>query len=155
MPLLIFSSRLQQLMEPENISKRKLSIGTNVDRKSITTYLEGSCLPRYDALARIADYFEVSTDYLLGLKEADVYCYHTKCQIQEIPALFVSRLKSLMQEKGLSQGKLAKKLEMQQASISKWIRMRTMPETFVFIDLAKEFDCTVDFLLGREKKSGI
>lgn len=109
MPLLIFSSRLEQLMKPENISKRKLSIETHVDRASITTYLQGSCLPRYEALARIADYFEVSADYLLGLEEENIYCYHTVCEIEEIPDLFICRLKELMREKGFSARKVSRK----------------------------------------------
>ena len=156
MPLLIFSSRLEQLMKPENISKRKLSIESHVDRASITTYLQGSCLPRYEALARIADYFEVSADYLLGLEEENIYCYHTVCEIEEIPDLFICRLKELMREKGFSQGKLAEKIKMQQASISKWIRKRAMPETFALMDLAtKAFDCKVDYLIGREINSNI
>ena len=66
MPFLVFSSRLQKLMDEESVSKRKLSIKTQVDRKSITTYLQGECLPRWEALALIADFFVVSADYLLG-----------------------------------------------------------------------------------------
>ena len=113
-------------------------------------------MPRYEALARIADYFEVSADYLLGLEEENIYCYHTVCEIEEIPDLFICRLKELMREKGFSQGKLAEKIKMQQASISKWIRKRAMPETFALMDLAtKAFDCKVDYLIGREINSNI
>lgn len=152
MPLLIFSTRLRYLMETEKISKRGLSIKAKIERKSITNYVNGIFLPRYDTLARIADFFEVSTDYLLGLEEENIYCYQTSCDITDIPHLFVSRLKDLMLQENLSQGKLAKKLNMQQAGISKWLRMKTMPETFVLMDLAKVFDCSVDFLIGRERK---
>lgn len=151
MPLLIFSKNLKKLMDDEKISKRKLSLGTKVDRKSIRDYLEGTSLPRYDALARIADYFEVSADYLLGRENETSYCYKTNCEIEQIPTLFISRLKDFMKRNGLSQGKLAKNLNMQQASVSKWIRGKTMPETFVLMDLAKIFDCKVDYLIGREK----
>ena len=62
----IFSSRLQQLMATENLSARKLHIETKISRKSIGSYLKGLWFPRYDILARLADYFEVSTDYMLG-----------------------------------------------------------------------------------------
>ena len=148
---ILFGERLEILMSDEKVSKRKLSLNTGVDRKSIGSYLRGICLPRFDALAKIADFFEVSVDYMLGLEEESIYCYKTTCQTNAIPNVFVGRLKELMLEKKLSQGKLAKKLNMQQASISKWIRFRTMPETAVFIELARVFDCTVDYLIGRSK----
>lgn len=153
MLLSIFSSRLQGLMEDEKISKRHLSIKAGVERKSITAYLRGECLPRYDHLTRIADFFEVSADYLLGIKNDSSQCYASTCKIEEIPQLFVARLKESMQTEGFSQGKLAKAINMQQASVSKWIRMKTMPETAIFVELAKIFRCSVDYFIGREPKA--
>ena len=152
MPLLIFSSRLHQLMQAEKTSKRKLSNEINVDRKSIRTYLQGECLPRYDTLAAIADYFEVSADFLLGLENDSVCCYKTFCKKEEIPQIFIARLVELMHEKNLSQGKLAKQIKMTQPSVSKWIKGKTMPETFALIDIAKHLNCKVDYLIGREQK---
>lgn len=155
MPFLVFSSRLQKLMDEESVSKRKLSTKTQVDRKSITTYLQGECLPRWEALTLIADFFEVSADYLLGREEETGYCYRSVRPIEEIPALFVRRLKELMDGKSLSQTALSKKLHMQQASVSKWLRQKSMPETFVLMDLSDIFDYPVDYFLGREQKSSL
>ena len=87
----------------------------------------------------------------MGLSDNCVDCYKTMCIIEDIPKVFVDRLKEFMLEHKMSQGKLARRLKMQQASVSKWLRFKTMPETFVLIDLAKIFDCSVDFLLGRDK----
>ena len=151
MPVLLLSSRLKELMESEKISKRKLSLEAKVERKSITTYLKGVCIPRYDALARISDFFEVSSDFLLGFEKENYYCYKTTCPIDEIPSLFADRLKKLMIENKLSQGKLAKKLTMQQTCVSKWLRMITMPETPVLTELSKIFDCKIDYFIGRER----
>lgn len=149
---ILFDLRLQELMNTEKISKRKLSIGAQVERKSISMYLEGICLPRYDALARISDYFEVSSDFLLGLEKESFYCYKTCCNIDDIPVLFISRLKSFMLEHNLSQGKLSKLLNIKQPSISKWLKMKTMPETPIIVKLAEVFDCSVDYFIGREQK---
>ena len=151
MPLLIFSLRLKQLMDAEKLSVRKLSLQTKVDRSSITTYVQGSSVPRVDALARIADYFEINSDFLLGIDEESTYAYKTSCDYNEIQNVFVTRLKELMKEKQLSQNKLAEKIKMQQASISKWLRGQTTPDIFALIDLAKVFNCKVDYLIGRER----
>lgn len=57
MPVLLLSSRLKELMESEKISKRKLSLEAKVERKSITTYLKGVCIPRYDSTCPYIGFF--------------------------------------------------------------------------------------------------
>ena len=147
-----FSKRLTQLMDTEKVSVRKLSIKTQISRRSIRLYMLGLCLPRYDSLAKIADYFEVSTDYLLG-KDAECFdSFTTVCEIHEIPQHFVTCLQALMNENRFSQGELSRRLHMKQTSVSKWIRMRTMLETDALAALSDIFDCKVDYLINREKK---
>lgn len=145
-----FDMILKQLMKDEEVSKRALSIGTNIDRRSITSYLQGVTLPRYDALAKISDYFEVSADALLGLEDFDYKSHHTQVEIKDIPIVFVARLSELMQNKSYSQNKLAQEINMQQASVSKWLRMKTMPEAEALAELARVLHSKVDFLIGRE-----
>ena len=147
----IFSSKLCQLMQTEKVSICKLSINAEVQRKSISLYLQGKCMPRYDSLARIADYFMVSADYLLG-KEEDYYAsYKTVCAIREIPEHFVKCLEKFMNEYNLSQGELSRRLHMQQATVSKWLHQKAMPEPDAFLALAKLFDCKVDYFFNREQ----
>ena len=67
MPLPIFSERLKDLMLIEGVSQHKLSSAANVQRKSVSNWLRGTNYPRYDALIRVADYFHISTDYLIGI----------------------------------------------------------------------------------------
>ena len=67
MPLPIFSERLKDLMLIEGVSQHILSSAANVQRKSVFNWLRGINYPRYDALIRVADYFHISTDYLLGI----------------------------------------------------------------------------------------
>ena len=67
MPLPIFSERLKDLMLIEGVSQHKLSSAANVQRKSVSNWLRGINYPRYDALIRVADYFRISTDYLIGI----------------------------------------------------------------------------------------
>ena len=145
-----FYSILQKLMADESVSINKLSKDKGIGRKSIAAYLNGECLPRYFILVKIADYFEVSTDYLLGLEPFDGRCYKSSCEEDEIPERFLKQLKALMQEKKLTQYRLAKKLKVEQTTVSKWFNRKTMPETQIFIFLANIFDCKVDLLLSRE-----
>ena len=63
-----FSKRLKDLMEMEGLSNRALSMKINVDRASIRLWLSGRFYPRYDALIKLAAFFNVSIDYLIGLE---------------------------------------------------------------------------------------
>lgn len=60
-----FIKRLNQLMREEKITEYKLTQELNLSKSAIWNWKQGS-LPTADKLIKLADYFEVSTDYLLG-----------------------------------------------------------------------------------------
>ncbi len=65
-----FPSRLRQLIKDHDITQDQLSKAVGVSRGSIGQYANGDSSPKYDALIAIAKYFNVSTDYLLGLSSS-------------------------------------------------------------------------------------
>jgi len=60
-----FIKRLEQLMYDEKISEYKLTQELNLSKSAIWNWKQGS-YPTADKLVKLADYFEVSVDYLLG-----------------------------------------------------------------------------------------
>ena len=62
----LFAARLRSLIDSRNISKQQLAESIGVSRQAVSQYSDGSTVPNAEKLARIADYFNVSTDYLLG-----------------------------------------------------------------------------------------
>lgn len=62
----LFSSRLRKLIKDENISMQTLSSEIGVSRQAISQYCDGSTVPNADKLLKIAEYFNVSIDYLVG-----------------------------------------------------------------------------------------
>ena len=62
----IFVIRLHELMRLESLSIADLSRRVNIPRTTINCWLIKTRLPKVDAIVRLADYFNVSTDYLLG-----------------------------------------------------------------------------------------
>ena len=61
------SYRLKLLREEKGISQYKLAEHLNLSRGLLSNYEQGSREPDYDTLILLADYYEVSTDYLLGI----------------------------------------------------------------------------------------
>lgn len=58
--------RLKEKKKKKNISQIKLSIELNTNQNTISRYENGTREADYKMLIKIADYFNVSIDYLLG-----------------------------------------------------------------------------------------
>lgn len=61
-----FPQRLQQMRERQRKSRRVVSELCGLPPDAVRRYERGEAKPSYDALIALADYFEVSVDYLIG-----------------------------------------------------------------------------------------
>lgn len=151
MPLTVFANRLSELMKTEGLSRRRLAINTGVERKSVISWLGAACYPRYDGLLAVCDYFQVSADYLLGLKDfSSENAVYKKVDLNEINKIFIERVSAYMQKNGVTQYRLAKELNIGQTSLSRWFKLGRMPTTDTLVKLSAIMNESLDFLLGRE-----
>lgn len=58
--------RLKELRQSRNISQLKLAMDLGINQNTVSRYETGIYQADYDMLIRLADYFDVSIDYLLG-----------------------------------------------------------------------------------------
>lgn len=63
----IFAQRLIELREQKGISQQQLADSLNITRQSLSLYEKAERTINIDLLVKIANYFNVSADYLLGL----------------------------------------------------------------------------------------
>lgn len=68
---------------------------------------------------------------------------------------FASNLKELRTSRHLSQEDLAKLAGLRQSNISAWELGRSLPLPDGLCALANALECSVDYLLGREREDGI
>ncbi len=61
-----FSDKLRMLIEERNLTQKQVALDLNVAASTMGGYVQGSSEPDFDTLIKIAEYFNVSTDYLLG-----------------------------------------------------------------------------------------
>lgn len=64
-----FSIRLENLLEERNLTQKQLSLDLHVANSTVNGYVKSYREPDFDMLVRLARYFDVSTDYLLGLSD--------------------------------------------------------------------------------------
>lgn len=64
-----FPERLRRLRERRRVSRYVVSELCGLNRDAVRRYERGEAEPNMKALINIADYFEVSIDYLAGLSD--------------------------------------------------------------------------------------
>ena len=62
--------KIENLMQENNLTANKLAIACKLQNNTFTYWKNGKTKPTIDALIRIADYFNVSIDYLVGRESA-------------------------------------------------------------------------------------
>ena len=58
--------KIKELREQKKISQVKLAMDLGLNQNSVSRYENGERQADYETLIRLADYFDVSIDYLLG-----------------------------------------------------------------------------------------
>lgn len=62
--------RLRNLREAANISQEDLALRLGISESQIWRYENTDTAPRSDVVVQLAEFFNVSTDYLLGLADS-------------------------------------------------------------------------------------
>ncbi|MHC1684926.1 MAG: helix-turn-helix domain-containing protein [Clostridiaceae bacterium] len=62
----VFGNRLRSLIEEAEIEGKDFAKAIHVQPSTVSNWLGGVRFPKDDVLIKIADYFKVSIDYLLG-----------------------------------------------------------------------------------------
>lgn len=114
---------------------------------SSTTYSNAynyGIVPNVTSLIKIADYFCVSVDYLLGERENENWIPSNKS------SSFAERLLELKAEKGISTiYELSQQTHIHRNNFAQWLKRGYYPLVEDLQVLANYFGVSVDYLLGR------
>ena len=86
-----FARILQDLREDRDISRKDLAMVLNISVSTLGMYEQGRREPNIDMLIKLADYFDVSIDFLVGRSfknennESLVEALHLKNEIDKLP----------------------------------------------------------------------
>lgn len=65
-----FSERIRELRQEKGIKQREMADILGIKLRSYQNYEGGDRRPDYEGLVALADYFGVTTDYLLGRSDS-------------------------------------------------------------------------------------
>ncbi len=81
-------TRIRDLREDMDLRQSDLAKATGIDQRTISNYETGKTAPDAYALIQLADFFNVSIDYLLCRVKYDVYAVQKRAKlIDEIQTL--------------------------------------------------------------------
>ena len=138
------SETLKELLNEHNLTKSYLAAEIGVSASRITDYINNDKYPTVKTLIKIADYFNCSTDYLLGRE----YEQHHNSFNVFVP--FAERIKFLLDYFKLSDKDIYQNTEITKSRYFEWINGKRNPSLDNIIKLADILGCSVDFILGRE-----
>lgn len=139
-----FAERLKELISEYGLTQKQLAQVTGITETSISKYVRGEDEPSLKSLIVIANHFKCTTDFLIGKTNESNEKNFSKCPP------FAERLKFLMQEKNCSGYRLCKDAEIPEGSFYDWKNGKSEPNLDNLEKLTKYFNCSLDYLLGRE-----
>ena len=77
---------LKELRNAKNLLQSEIATAVGLSTQTYSSYEVGARNPDYDTLIKLADYFNVTTDYLLGRTSDNIFenSYIPKSEIQDV-----------------------------------------------------------------------
>lgn len=140
---LSFQKRFKSLLEESDYSRSEIAKLIPLSQSTLSNALTYGIIPSTKTLIKIADFFDISINVLLG--KTDIEDFYKSSS----PASFLSRFESLCSEKEVTHYKVAADCLFDKSNISRWISKGFLPELEILELLCDYFNVSIDYLLGR------
>lgn len=140
-----FSKMLDSLMFEREITLAQLAKEIGIDATTIGRYLHSRYTPTVENLVQLADFFNCTTDYLLGRETENHPTVFHPCPP------FAEQLIVLKKHFKCPWWNFYKTAHISSSRFYEWKNGKRTPTLDCIIFLADGFDCPVDFIIGRTK----
>ena len=144
MPISIkFQKRFKSILEDNEYSRNELIKLIPISQSTLSNALSYGIIPSIKTLIKIADFFNLSIDFLLGKSDEENF------EKSASTSTFHQRFESLCIEKGVTHYKVAADCLFDKSCISKWFSKNFTPELEILELLCDYFKVSLDYILGR------
>ena len=143
-----FQERLEELLIEKEMSRLQLAKTLGISSTTINGYFNKNYFPQIEIAIKMSKFFNCSLDYLFGFTDDKSQKYDI--DIKEILNIFINNFISLSKENKLSIAKVMKDLHMSEYNFYRW-KNGKFPKTINLISVAKYFEVSVDYLIGKRK----
>lgn len=140
-----FQNRFKELLQDLNITNKTLAAEKiGITYVTFSKALNYGIVPKIAVLIKLADFFNVSIEYLLAMTDEEYF------EKSANPKTFPERLNYLREKKGIPTiYVLADQIHIHRNIIGQWINKNYIPELDNLEIIADFFNVSLDYLLGR------
>ena len=138
-----FVERLEDLISEHELNQKTFAEKVGISEGSISLYLQDKHIPTVAHLIRMANYFQCSTDFLLGREE------YQQLAFKPCPP-FCEQIVKLKNEFGGIVDRFVKRAKIVRSNYFNWASGKYVPSLDNILTLADNLDRRVDYILGRE-----
>lgn len=140
-----FVEVLKDLMLESGIDIKELAKQTDIRLGSLYFYFKNDTMPDVKCAIKLSEYFNCSINYLVGLSENKT----SKLKITNKP--FIENYIYLLERYNTNNYKVCNSININRNSIYNWKKGKT-PKMVNLVEIAKYFNTSIDFLLGRTEE---
>ena len=137
-------SKIRTLRNKKKLSQKEFGKIFDLAESTIGMYERDERKPDYETLGKFADYFEVTTDYLLGRKST------TEFTPQKI---FSHKLENARRDKKLTANDIASRIDIPVETYKKYEQALLFPEAYILDKITTILDVSEDYLFDRDTGS--
>lgn len=139
----IFKQRLIILMDEADLELPEFCKNVNISQSVIRLAVNFGIVPSVLSIIKIVEFCDASFDYIVGESDKNDFIKSLT------PTCFHERYKLLRDEKGVKDSQVASVMSFSRNFISEWMRNKTLPSIDYLKAIAKYFNVSIDYLLGR------
>lgn len=139
---------LRKIRERQGISQRETARLLKISKSSYNYYETGEYIISLNHLNDFCNKFHVSMDYVVGLTDININSNITK-RYRINPKIIGMRIKKIRKKKKMTQIDLAELLNTSQSNISAYENGKNMVLTAFAYTMAKNFNISLDYIVGR------
>lgn len=144
----MFSERLKKLRTEKHLSQKELAEKLEMSQQAIAKWENNQTTPNPEMLVRIADFFDVSADYLLGRINQDIFI-----DKKNMRNFSNNRLEELMESKNITMEDMEELLHTNKYEIATYTAGIRCPKEEDLQKLSVYFECPIEFITGESDSS--
>ena len=134
---------IKKFLVEKGMKSYKLAEASGCNKTALNNWLYQRQMPSTKALSRLADYMNVSLDYMLGLTD------DPRIIRSGTTEKFGRRIQSIIQPNDITSYRLAKECGVGTSAVSKWKELNRVPSLETLMKLSSILGLKVDYLAGR------
>lgn len=142
----IIGRRINELLAINDVKQKELAAYLSISDNIVSYFVKGTRVPNTEQIIKIANFFNVPTDYLLDTD----WNKKTNSNFKGRDGIFAKRLRELIKTKGIKHGDIADKkvLNVSRQAVGQYCNGTALPPADKIVILARYFDVSADYLLG-------